>query len=344
MFKQTYNKKEKDCARTIIILIFIAFALAVYDISEILIDRSPNLQENIEIYISGTTGYNQVVEKIIPNLKWKNSFKRKALERRLENNLHTGYYHFEKGLSTNYMVAALKNGWQSPVRLTIAGTIRTKGELAGIISRKLMVDSIDVADCIGNIYEVLPDTYQVYWDQDAESLIEMLRNEWDRFWKSEPDFIKGINRDSIAAQMGLSRKDVSTIASIVNQESNHIPEYEQIAGVYVNRLKCGMPLQADPTVKFAVGDFTLTRILKEHLLMIPHTIHTSIRGFLQALYAYQAKKPLTLFLTTARNHTCISVPILNSTAHTDLPGHCPSIQEMRPPTARRSTDLKEKKD
>lgn len=267
MFKQIYDKKEKDCARTIIILIFIAFALAVYDISEILIDRSPNLQENIEIYISGTTGYNQVVEKIIPNLKWKNSFKRKALERRLENNLHTGYYHFEKGLSTNYMVAALKNGWQSPVRLTIAGTIRTKGELAGIISRKLMVDSIDVADCIGKIYEVLPDTYQVYWDQDAESLIEMLRNEWDRFWKSEPDFIKGISRDSIAAQMGLSRKDVATIASIVNQESNHIPEFDKIAGVYVNRLKCGMPLQADPTVKFAIGDFSLTRILKEHLLI-----------------------------------------------------------------------------
>lgn len=277
MFKQIYNKakngwqsqnkKEKDCSRTIIILIFIAFALTVYEISEVLIDRSPNLQENIELYISGTSDYNQVIEKIVPHLKWKNSFKRKSIERRLENNLHTGYYHFEKGLSTNYMVAALKNGWQSPVRLTIAGTIRTQGELAGIISRKLLVDSTDLADCIGNIYEVLPDTYQVYWNQDAESLMEMLRKEWDRFWKSEPDFIKGISRDSIAAQMGLSRKDVATIASIVNQESNHIPEYEQIAGVYVNRLKCGMPLQADPTVKFAIGDFTLTRILYQHLLI-----------------------------------------------------------------------------
>ena len=87
MFKQTYNKKEKDCARTIIILIFIAFALAVYDISEILIDRSPNLQENIEIYISGTTGYNQVVEKIIPNLKWKNSFKRLQILKSLLKNM-----------------------------------------------------------------------------------------------------------------------------------------------------------------------------------------------------------------------------------------------------------------
>lgn len=276
MFKQIYNKaksgwrsqkkKEKDCSITVIILSAIALALALYELSEVMIDRSPNLQENVEIYISGTSGYNQVIDRIVPNLKWKNSFKRKAQERRLESNLHTGHYYFEKGLSTNYLLAALKNGWQSPVKLTIAGTIRTKGELAGIISRKLMTDSLEVADNISNIYEVLPNTYQVYWDQSAESLIQMLHEEWDRFWKSEPDFIKGISRDSIAAQMGLSRKDIATIASIVNQESNHTPEYERIAGVYVNRLKCGMPLQADPTIKFAIGDFTLTRILNEHLL------------------------------------------------------------------------------
>ncbi len=262
---QAQSTREKKCTRTIIYLLLAAMAMVIYDLSEVLIDRSPNLQEAVEIYINGRTEYVQVSNAIVPKLKWKNSFKRKSVERRLENNMHSGHYYFEKGLSTNYIVSALKNGWQSPVNVTIAGTIRTKGEIAHAISKKVMADSAELVNCINNIYQILPDTYQVYWDESAESIVAKLQKEWNRFWNSEPDFVEGTNRDSIASRMGLSRKEVAIIASIVNQESNYVPEYGQIAGVYVNRLKCGMPLQADPTVKYAIGDFSLKRILNIHL-------------------------------------------------------------------------------
>ena len=84
-----------------------------------------------------------------------------------------------------------------------------------------------------------------------------MKKEYDRFWSGE--------RDAKAKALGLTREEVSTLASIVCEESNHLPELPTIAGVYINRLRTGMKLDADPTVKFALGDPSLKRILYRHL-------------------------------------------------------------------------------
>jgi UPF0755 protein len=103
----------------------------------------------------------------------------------------------------------------------------------------------------------IPNTYEIYWDTSIDNFLKRMRKEYDRFWNDE--------RRSKAEKIGLSPIQVATLASIVEEEATYIDEYPIVAGLYLNRLKRGMRLEADPTVKFAVGDFTLRRILFRHL-------------------------------------------------------------------------------
>ena len=102
----------------------------------------------------------------------------------------------------------------------------------------------------------IPNTYEMYWNSSADDFIRRMKKESDRFWKS---------RDAKLARTGLSRDEATTLASIVYEETKRKDEMPVVAGVYINRLKRGMPLQADPTVKFAVGDFSIKRVLYAHL-------------------------------------------------------------------------------
>ena len=103
----------------------------------------------------------------------------------------------------------------------------------------------------------LPDTYEFYWTVSPADFVRRMRKEYDRFWNEE--------RDAKRQRSGLSRTEVMTLASIVYEETRKSDEMPRIAGVYVNRLKRGIPLQADPTVKYAMQDFALRRILYRHL-------------------------------------------------------------------------------
>ena len=104
----------------------------------------------------------------------------------------------------------------------------------------------------------IPNTYQVYWDISAEQLLERLQKENAAFWNAE-------QRTAKAKALGMSREEVVTLASIVDSETTNNPEKPRIAGLYLNRLKANMLLQSDPTVIFAVGDFTIRRVLRKHL-------------------------------------------------------------------------------
>src|SRR5690554_6850026 len=103
----------------------------------------------------------------------------------------------------------------------------------------------------------IPNTYQVYWDTSVKGLTDRMKKEYDAFWNSK--------RKKRAEEIGLTPLEVSTLASIVEEEATYADEYPIVAGLYLNRIKRGMRLEADPTVKYAVGDPTLRRILFKHL-------------------------------------------------------------------------------
>lgn len=183
----------------------------------------------------------------------------------------TGRYAVRPGDSMLTVFRRIKNGHQEPVRLTLTST-RGLHRIAGVIGRRLMLDSTFVAlafsdsnyiSSLGYTPETfpalfIPDTYEVYWDTSLDKLMERLQRENEAFWESD-------GRSAAADSLGMTREEVCTLASIVDEETAAVEEKPDVACLYLNRLRIGMPLQADPTVKFAVGDETLRRIRGNHL-------------------------------------------------------------------------------
>lgn len=182
----------------------------------------------------------------------------------------TGHYTIQPGESVIDVYRKLRNGLQTPINLTIP-QVRTMDMLAGYLSKKLMLDSTslsnafrDTAFCsrIGYTPQTLPalfisNTYQIWWNTSLDKFIARMRKENSAFWNEE--------RSELATKMKFTHEEVVTLASIVAEETAYVPEMPKVAGMYIRRLQIGMPLQADPTVKFALGDFSLRRIYFAHL-------------------------------------------------------------------------------
>ena len=141
---------------------------------------------------------------------------------------------------------------QTPLRLTI-GKFRTPQQLNDYLNQKLMHNDFNIP--LDSFHFVRPDTYEFYWTVTPEQFMQRMEKEYDLFWSSR----------NTQSQYSLNRLEIIILASIVEEETNNNGEKPLIASVYLNRLRRGMPLQADPTVKYAVGDFTLRRILNKHL-------------------------------------------------------------------------------
>lgn len=179
-----------------------------------------------------------------------------------------GAYRVEEGQSAIRTARRMATGAQTPVKLTF-NNIRTLPQLAERIGRTMECtpDSFtaavkDVLDAEGYkeaeyVAAFLPDTYEMYWTSDASAIVKRLMKYRDDFWTDD--------RIARAKALGLTPVEVATLASIVEEESNKADEHPKIARLYLNRLNRGMRLQADPTVKFATGDFTLRRIRGRHL-------------------------------------------------------------------------------
>lgn len=192
-------------------------------------------------------------------------FKTMARHSSYAGNIRTGRYVIEPGNGAFAVFRKLKNGLQSPVSLTIPEA-RTVDRLAGAIARKMMVDSLtlckalaDSATCAKYGYTpetvvcmFIPNTYDIYWNTSVGKLLDRMNKESSAFWTPE--------RVKKAEALGLTTEQVMTMASIVDEETADTAEKPMIAGMYYNRLKAGMPLQADPTVKFALNDFSIRRI------------------------------------------------------------------------------------
>lgn len=187
-----------------------------------------------------------------------------------------GYYRLRNGLSYRNLSRVFEHGLQTPVRVTFNNQ-PTLAHLAGRVARQLESDSTTFAaallsDTLASRYGFdnqtfiamfLPDTYEFYWTAPPTEFVEKMNRQWERFWTSE--------RDAQAKEAGLTRIEAATLASIVYEETKAEDEMARVAGVYINRLRAGMPLQADPTVKFAfmqtqpAGTEPPRRILRAHL-------------------------------------------------------------------------------
>ncbi len=189
-----------------------------------------------------------------------------------EDNLHTGRYAIEESDGALNLFRRVRNGMQTPVHLTIP-SVRTMDKIAAYIGEKMMIDSTAVIEALTNEdtcqslgFDTLtiaalfiPNTYDIYWNISLENFLERMKKENDSFWNKE--------RTSKAVQLKLTPTEVVTLASIIDEETANDAEKPMIAGMYYNRLQADMPLQADPTVKFAIGDFSLKRIYHNMLLI-----------------------------------------------------------------------------
>ncbi len=185
-------------------------------------------------------------------------------------NIRAGRYETGNELSAFALLRQLKNGRQTPLMLTVP-SVRTMDFLAARLAKQLKADSASLAEAFHN-EEIcrkfdcdtatlpcifLPNTYEVFWTITPEQLIARMARESKAYWTEQ--------RKAQARAAGLTEKEVITLASIVDQETAYTPEKPKVAGMYLNRLRQGMKLQADPTVKFALKQFRLRRILHEHL-------------------------------------------------------------------------------
>lgn len=235
-------------------------------------NRRPNFSNDYVLHVYPEMTAQDVMDSLVAGA---GVLRPKSLERtfrkmEVEQNLKPGRYVVDKSSTSIYVARMVVFGWQTPQNLTLSGTIRSKGVLAKKIGMQMMVDSASVHSALEDdeflsqygfssediFAMILPDTYQMYWTADVKAIFDRLKKEYDAFWTPE--------RLSKADAQGLTLKQVSVVASIVSGETLKLFEYPAIAGVYLNRYRKGMKLQADPTVCFCY-DYKLDRVLKKHL-------------------------------------------------------------------------------
>jgi len=200
----------------------------------------------------------------------RNSFEWLAEKKKYKFNVKPGRYRIKNKMSNNELINLLRSGIQVPVKLTF-NNVRTVDEFAGVVSRKLEPDSMAILTILNNDKVLseygfnkssvpalfISNTYEMYWNTDVRDFIIRMYKEYNKFWNGK--------RRKLASEIGLTPVEVTTVASIVFEETSRQSEYSAIAGVYINRIKKGMKLQADPTVKFAMHNFSLKRIYTKYL-------------------------------------------------------------------------------
>ena len=235
-------------------------------------NRMPNFTKDYVLYVYPDMPVGQILDSLCigAGAERPKSVERAFAKMEVESKVKPGRYVIEPSATSIYAARMLVFGWQTPQNLTLSGTIRNKGVLAKKISMQMMVDSASVADALydedflagygfnsENVFAmVLPDTYQMYWTASVEEIFDRFKKEYDAFWTDA--------RKDKAKKQGLTPMQVSIMASIVSGETLKSFEYPVIAGVYLNRYRKGMKLQADPTVCFCF-DYKLDRVLKKHL-------------------------------------------------------------------------------
>ncbi len=269
----TMSKNKKSLSGKIFLAVGVIsalfFILAIY---AILLPNTSIKDEDTYLYISDNDQFEDVLAQIKDRSLLISDFTFKLLAKQIkyDQKIRTGRYKITPGMSNFVLLRKLRGGKQDPVKLVI-NNIRTKEQLAGKLSSMIMADSLSLINALNdsvflkqydlNPYNAvilfIPNTYEVFWDTDTKELFERMKKEFNAFWDEE--------RLTKAAAIPMTQTEVMTLASIVEEETNKKKEHPIIAGLYINRLKINMPLQACPTIRFALNDYSINRVLIKHL-------------------------------------------------------------------------------
>lgn len=266
------TKKVKITVAVLAVLAVMAVVAGVVAGRYYIDNKKPNFTEKYVLYVYPDMTAAQVQDSLMARagVVRPKSVGRCFEKMEVASKMKPGRYVIENTATSIYVARMLVFGWQTPQNMTLSGTIRTKGRLAQKISSQMMVDSLAVDTALNdpdflagygftpeNVFAmILPDTYQMFWTASVKDIFDRLKKEYDAFWNE--------GRLAKAKAQKLTPMQVSVMASIVSGETLKSFEYPVIAGVYLNRYRKGMKLQADPTVCFCF-DYKLDRVLKKHL-------------------------------------------------------------------------------
>ena len=259
-------KKRKTSYRIYLLLFVIIAAVVVFFAKDNLYIMKPIIKtadgNDVSLYIPTGADYQYVKNEIysLNVLKNKKAFDWLAKKRHYDEKVHPGRYVLKDGMTNQQLINMLRMGHQTPVRV-VFNNMRTVEQLAGRISEQIEADSTSIIDAIYDNESIdattfIPNTYEFYWNTTAEEFVNKMATEYKRFW-NESRLLKAKN-------LKLTARQVSILASIVDKETTKTSEMPRIAGVYMNRLNRRWPLQADPTLIFAIGDYNIRRVLDVH--------------------------------------------------------------------------------
>lgn len=199
------------------------------------------------------------------------TFEMLAKRKKYDLQVKPGKYRILARMNNNALINLLRLGLQEPVRITFNG-IRTKEQIISRVSNRIEADSAALTDLLNDqdfllkkyglrsdnvLTMFIPNSYEFYWNTSAEDFLDRIAKDYKAFWTA--------SRKAQANEIGLSQTEVSILASIVQAEQSRFNEEKPIiAGLYINRLRKKMPLQSDPTLIYAIGDFTINRVLNGH--------------------------------------------------------------------------------
>ncbi|HIG32504.1 MAG TPA: endolytic transglycosylase MltG [Flavobacteriales bacterium] len=223
------------------------------------------------IYIPTGAEFNQVIQILSETglLINANSFEWLATTKKYTTNIRPGRYRINSNLNNNELINLLRSGKQTPIQVTF-NNLRNKEQFAGKIAYQIEADSVDLLTYITDtsflnsngfsaenmICLFVPNTYEFYWNTSSKQFVERMQKEYEAFWNAD--------RKAKAKKIKLTPFQVVALASIVEKEQNiKKDERPEIAGLYLNRINKKMKLESDPTLIFALGDFTINRVLNK---------------------------------------------------------------------------------
>lgn len=265
------KKIKKILAAGLLIMLFAA-SVVFYLFYHYILEPNLSINQPTHFYIPTGSSFEDVSQSLVSEglIKQIKTFEWVAEKKNYPNRVLPGRYLLTPNMGNNTLVNLLRSGKQDPVNMTF-NNIRTKQQLAAVIANQLEADSSSVMALFSDrqflqdlgmepetaILLFIPNTYEFFWNTSAKQLFSRMHREYKRYWND--------HRLGLAEKAGLTPLEVMILASIVQRETTKADEMSTIAGVYLNRLRRNMLLQADPTVVFAVGDFSITRVLNRHL-------------------------------------------------------------------------------
>lgn len=265
------NNRIKTILKISLPLLVLGIAVAGWGFYYFVQKPNTTVKDNGIIYIRKGDSFETVMQALLSKCYIKNEYTLRQVARlkQYPRLVKAGRYRIQDGMSNNQLVNMLRAGNQEAVPFTF-NNIRTLPDFARTANRQLGIDSAAFMSLVKDtlfldslgftpatfIAMFIPNTYQIYWNTSLPAFIKRMHAEYRRFWTPE--------RLEKAGKAGFTPIEISTIASIVEEETTVSAEYPVIAGVYINRLRKGWKMEACPTLKFALGDFTIQRVLDRH--------------------------------------------------------------------------------